>query len=379
MGRCRAAPALPGAPIRSRRRADGAPQRRHAGRRCAARRARRARSARSGCWACVATVFLMVGRRRRRQPSQYVPARSGGWPGWLAGPLAGLDMSLGSGTLSDADAGRCARLRCSCSASRARCRCARSCAAIVAAHVDPAARAAADLTGRVRLPRLRAPGRAARPRPVHALRRRSPRRRRLRVRRLALPALALRPAVHARQLRDGAARRSPARCGRSRRSPSPSSLGAVALIARAAGELGHSRRWAAAFVGLNPVLLVLAVGGAHNDTLIVLAARRGAGADSAAPAPRLRGGRGARSWRASAIKLTAGAAAAVPRARAARAGASARRARGRGRAEPAARSARVGADRLRLARARLPRRRRRAAAARRHAQRPRRDRAPVRA
>jgi Glycosyltransferase family 87 len=48
------------------------------------------------------------------------------------------------------------------------------------------------------------------------------------------------------------------------------SLGAVALIARAAARLGHSARWAMAFVGLNPVLLVLAVGGAHNDTLILL-------------------------------------------------------------------------------------------------------------
>jgi alpha-1,6-mannosyltransferase len=50
-----------------------------------------------------------------------------------------------------------------------------------------------------------------------------------------------------------------------------SSLGAVALVARAAARLGHSARWAAAFVGLNPVLLVLAVGGAHNDTLILMA------------------------------------------------------------------------------------------------------------
>jgi len=48
------------------------------------------------------------------------------------------------------------------------------------------------------------------------------------------------------------------------------SLGAIAMIAGAAGRLGHSRRWAAAFVGLNPVLLVLAVGGAHNDTLIIM-------------------------------------------------------------------------------------------------------------
>jgi alpha-1,6-mannosyltransferase len=50
-----------------------------------------------------------------------------------------------------------------------------------------------------------------------------------------------------------------------------SSLGAVALIARAAGRLGRSPGWVAAFVGLNPVLLVLAVGGAHNDTLLLLA------------------------------------------------------------------------------------------------------------
>jgi Glycosyltransferase family 87 len=48
------------------------------------------------------------------------------------------------------------------------------------------------------------------------------------------------------------------------------SLGSVALVARAAARLGHSPRWAVAFVGLNPVLLELAVGGAHNDTLVML-------------------------------------------------------------------------------------------------------------
>src|SRR5204863_7843393 len=50
-----------------------------------------------------------------------------------------------------------------------------------------------------------------------------------------------------------------------------SSLAATALVALAAGRAGGSRRWAAAFVGLNPVLLELALGGAHNDTLILLA------------------------------------------------------------------------------------------------------------
>lgn len=49
-----------------------------------------------------------------------------------------------------------------------------------------------------------------------------------------------------------------------------SSLGAVALVGRAAARMGHSSRWAVAFLGLNPVLLELAVGGAHNDTLVML-------------------------------------------------------------------------------------------------------------
>jgi len=47
------------------------------------------------------------------------------------------------------------------------------------------------------------------------------------------------------------------------------SLAAVALTARAAGALGGSRRFAAAFLGLNPVMLELAAGGAHNDTLVL--------------------------------------------------------------------------------------------------------------
>jgi alpha-1,6-mannosyltransferase len=67
------------------------------------------------------------------------------------------------------------------------------------------------------------------------------------------------------------------------------SLLAVALTARAAGALGRSRRYAAAFVGLNPVMLELAVGGAHNDT-IVLAFLAGALALSAGASPRFRAG-----------------------------------------------------------------------------------------
>ena len=50
------------------------------------------------------------------------------------------------------------------------------------------------------------------------------------------------------------------------------SLGTVALVAKAAIRDGRSPQVAAAFLGLNPVLLVFAVGGAHNDliTLVLL-------------------------------------------------------------------------------------------------------------
>ena len=88
------------------------------------------------------------------------------------------------------------------------------------------------------------------------------------VRRMAVPALPLRAAVHARKLRDraaGARRRTVgAQGGRG-----AGSLGAVALIARAAGRARWVARCARCFVGLNPVLLELAVGGAHNDTLVL--------------------------------------------------------------------------------------------------------------
>jgi hypothetical protein len=83
-----------------------------------------------------------------------------------------------------------------------------------------------------------------------------------------------------------------------------SSIGAVALITRAAGKQGHSPRFTAAFVGLNPVLLELAVGGAHNDTLLLLALAAAlvltAGAN-----PRFRGGAAALVAGVG-IKVTAG-------------------------------------------------------------------------
>jgi hypothetical protein len=53
------------------------------------------------------------------------------------------------------------------------------------------------------------------------------------------------------------------------------SLGCVALVADCARRLDRSPVAAAAFVGLNPVMLVYGVGGAHNDILMLLLALAG--------------------------------------------------------------------------------------------------------
>ena len=50
-----------------------------------------------GLLGVVTTVFLLTAGAATR-PSQYVPARSGGWPGWLAGPLQGLGVGIRSGS-----------------------------------------------------------------------------------------------------------------------------------------------------------------------------------------------------------------------------------------------------------------------------------------
>jgi alpha-1,6-mannosyltransferase len=79
------------------------------------------------------------------------------------------------------------------------------------------------------------------------------------------------------------------------------SLGAVALVARAADGRASA---AAAFLGLNPILLTLTLGGGHNDTLLVLLLAA-ALALSAATVPR----NGRAIWAlvaAAGVKLSAG-------------------------------------------------------------------------
>jgi hypothetical protein len=50
-----------------------------------------------GLLGVLTSVFLLTAGAASG-PTQYVPARSGGWPGWLAGPLAGLGVGIGSGS-----------------------------------------------------------------------------------------------------------------------------------------------------------------------------------------------------------------------------------------------------------------------------------------
>jgi hypothetical protein len=220
-----------------------------------------------GLLGVLSSVFLVTAGAATR-PSTFVPARSGGWPGWLAGPLHGLHVGLTPNSFQTYMLIMSASYVLVLIASRALP--ARALAAtIVAANVilllgpplisqdvfgyvafarmgglhglDPYTHVAAEAFTD---PVYQFVGWPFKHSPYGAL--------------FTLSSYAVAPLGIAGALWafKGIA--------------VASSLAAVALIARAAGRLGSSRRWAAAFVGLNPVLLVLAVGGAHNDTLILL-------------------------------------------------------------------------------------------------------------
>src|SRR5215831_5368957 len=48
-----------------------------------------------GLLGVLTTVFLLAAGAATR-PSLYVPARRGGWPHWMAGPLQGLNVGISS-------------------------------------------------------------------------------------------------------------------------------------------------------------------------------------------------------------------------------------------------------------------------------------------
>jgi hypothetical protein len=246
-----------------------------------------------GLLGVLASVALIAAGAASR-PSAYVPARTGGWPDWMAGPLEGLGVGLTSSSFQAYMLILCASYLLVLLAARSLPMRALA-AGIVAAHavlllgpplisqdvfgyiafarmgslhgLDPYTHVAAEVFTDPVYPFVGWPFKHS---PYGAL--------------FTLSSYALAPLGVAGALWAFKALAV------------ASSLGAVALIARAAGRLGVSRRWAAAFVGLNPVLLVLAVGGAHNDTLILLLLAA-ALALTAGSAPRVR---------AAAVTLVAG-------------------------------------------------------------------------
>jgi len=236
------------------------------------------------------------------EPSQFVPSRSGGWPGWLAGPYEGLGKSLSAGSFQTLTLVMWGCYLAVLIVAR-RLPWRALALAILAAHLvlllgpplisqdvfgylgfarmgalhglDPYTRVAAEAPGDQVLYYLGWPYQHSPYGPLFTLGS------------YATAPLGLAGGLWALKSTACAA-----------------SLCAIALIARAAAQLGRSGRWAAAFVGLNPVLLVLAVGGAHNDTLILLTLAA-ALALSAGAQPRLRAGTSALVAGVG-VKLTAG-------------------------------------------------------------------------
>ncbi len=216
----------------------------------------------------VVTTVLLLSADAASKPSEFVPAREGGWPGWMAGPLQGLGGALSRDGFQTLMLIMCASYVVVLLAARAVPMPAIA-AGIVLAHVilllgpplisqdvfgyigfarlgalhglDPYTHIAAEAPTDAVYPFVGWPFQHSPYGPLFTL---------------ASYATAPLGLAGALWVFKGLA----VAC----------SLGAVALIAGAAARAGHSARWAAAFVGLNPVLLVLAVGGAHNDTLILL-------------------------------------------------------------------------------------------------------------
>ncbi len=264
----------------------------------------------------VASVFGVVAGAAG-SPTRYVPARGGGWPGWLSGPLHGLGLGIGSASFQALTLAMCASyalvlLAASTLPGRA------IAVAIVAANLllllgpplisqdvfgylafarlgvlhglDPYTHVAAEAPVDAVFPFIGWPFQHSPYGPLFTLAS------------YPLAPLGLAGGLWALKATAVAA-----------------SLGAVALTASAASRMGRSAKAAAVFVGLNPVLLELAVGGAHNDTLVLLvlagalalaaggarAGRRAEAGSGASPEART-GTQGRPNLRAAAAVLVAG-------------------------------------------------------------------------
>jgi hypothetical protein len=201
-------------------------------------------------------------------PSQYVPARSGGWPGWLAGPLSGVGSGLSSGLFQGLMLAICGCYLLVLATARALPGWTIAAAVLVAHAVlllgPPLI--SQDVFGYLAYARMGAEhgldpythfAAEASADPVFGF--------------LGWPFQHSPYGPLFTLASYGAAPLSLAGGLWAMKSVAViSSLAAVWLSARAAASLGRSASATAAFVGLNPVLLVLAVGGAHNDTLLIM-------------------------------------------------------------------------------------------------------------
>lgn len=217
----------------------------------------------------VVASLLLLAIDAAAAPSRYVPADSGGWPGWLAGPLAGAGSHLGAGgfqvLMLAACAGYALALACA-----PRLPTALLAGGIVLAHVaatlgpplisqdvfgyldyarmgalhglDPYSHIPAQAAADPAFPFIGWPLQHSPYGPLFTLAS------------YAVAPLGLPGGLWTLKVLSTLA-----------------SLLAVWLTAAAAGRAGRSPATAAAFMGLNPVLLALAVGGAHNDALLLLA------------------------------------------------------------------------------------------------------------
>lgn len=217
----------------------------------------------------VLATSLLVAAGAAGSPNRFVPARSGGWPVWLAGPFAGLHLGLSDSGFQVLTLVMAASYGLALAASRSLPLRALA-ATVVAAHVIFALGPpllSQDLFGYLAYARMGAehgldpythfPSEAFSD-PVFGFLgwpfQHSPYGPLFTLGSYALAPLGLAGAMWTVKVLAAA-----------------SALGAVALVTLAASRAGGSRRFALVFMGLNPVLLEVTVGGAHNDTLILLA------------------------------------------------------------------------------------------------------------
>jgi hypothetical protein len=244
----------------------------------------------AGLVGVVASVFGVVAGAAG-SPTSYVPSRSGGWPTWLAGPLHGLGFGLGSSSFQALTLVLCASYAAVLLGAGALSGRAIALTILVVNAVllvgpplisqdvfgylafarlgvlhglDPYTHVAAEAPTDAIFPFVGWPFQHSPYGPLFTLGS------------YPLASLGLAGGLWALKALAVAA-----------------GLGAVALTASAAARMGRSAKAAAVFVGLNPVLLELAVGGAHNDTLVLLvlagALLLAAGAARAPSAPSAQG------------------------------------------------------------------------------------------